>query len=131
MHGQPARFKLEGERLFVHGLKQPRPSQGAMGAPEATGFLNHLAVQRRVSAPTQNQALCALVVESGVGREPRAGAAPPGSSGVLGAAAVTRVACAAPGRDVDASGRATDQAVGTPSSDPVGVTVTLSLKAAK
>ena len=32
-----------------------------MGAPKATGFLNHLAVQRRVSASTQNQALCALV----------------------------------------------------------------------
>jgi hypothetical protein len=28
MHGQPARFKLEGERLFVHGLKQPRRKSG-------------------------------------------------------------------------------------------------------
>lgn len=32
-----------------------------MGAPEATAFLNHFAVQRRISASTQNQALCALV----------------------------------------------------------------------
>jgi hypothetical protein len=32
-----------------------------MGAPEMTAFLNHLAVQRRISASTQNQALCALV----------------------------------------------------------------------
>jgi integrase len=32
-----------------------------MAGPEATAFLNHLAVQRRVSASTQNQALCAIV----------------------------------------------------------------------
>lgn len=32
-----------------------------MGAVEATTFLNYLAVKRRASASTQNQALCALV----------------------------------------------------------------------
>ncbi len=46
-------------RAFIrfHGGRHPRD----MGAPEMTAFLNHLAVQRRVSASTQNQALCALV----------------------------------------------------------------------
>jgi len=46
-------------RAFIrfHGGRQPRD----MGAPEMTAFLNHLAVQRWVSASTQNQALCALV----------------------------------------------------------------------
>ena len=43
--------------IRCHGGRHPRD----MGAPEATGFLNHLAVERRVSASTQNQALCALV----------------------------------------------------------------------
>jgi integrase len=41
---------------FHHG-RYPRE----MGAVDATAFLNHLAVQRRTSASTQNQALCALV----------------------------------------------------------------------
>src|SRR6185503_7686117 len=46
-------------RAFIrfHGGRHPRE----MGAPEATTFLNHLAVQRRISASTQNQALCALI----------------------------------------------------------------------
>ncbi len=46
-------------RAFIrfHDGRHPRD----MGALEATAFLNHLAVQRRVSASTQNQALCALV----------------------------------------------------------------------
>jgi integron integrase len=46
-------------RAFIafHGRRHPRD----MGAAEATAFLNHLAVERRVSASTQNQALCALV----------------------------------------------------------------------
>jgi integron integrase len=46
-------------RAFIvhqHG-RHPRD----LGAAEATAFLNHLAVDRRVSASTQNQALCALV----------------------------------------------------------------------
>ena len=46
-------------RAFIrfHGRRHPRE----MGAPEITAFLNHLAVERRTSASTQNQALCALV----------------------------------------------------------------------
>jgi integron integrase len=50
---------LHGIRGFIrfHGGRHPRE----MGAPEARCFLNHLAVQPRISASTQNQALCALV----------------------------------------------------------------------
>lgn len=46
-------------REFVrfHHRRHPRE----MGAPEVTAFLNDLALRRRVSASTQNQALCALV----------------------------------------------------------------------
>jgi integron integrase len=46
-------------RAFIrfHRGRHPRD----MGAPEMTAFLNHLAVQRRISASTQNQALCAVV----------------------------------------------------------------------
>jgi hypothetical protein len=43
--------------LRFHGGRHPRE----MGAPEARCFLNHLAVQRRISVSPQNQALCALV----------------------------------------------------------------------
>jgi Phage integrase, N-terminal SAM-like domain/Phage integrase family len=50
---------LQWIRAFVafHGGRHPRD----MGALEATAFLDHLAVERRVAASTQNQALCALV----------------------------------------------------------------------
>lgn len=46
-------------REFVrfHNRRHPRD----MGGEEITAFLNDLAVRRRVSASTQNQALCALV----------------------------------------------------------------------
>jgi site-specific recombinase XerD len=44
--------------IIFHGGRHPR----TLGAAEATAFLNHLAVDRRTSASTQNQALCALVV---------------------------------------------------------------------
>jgi integron integrase len=46
-------------RRFVryHGLRHPRE----MGADEVTAFLSHLAVQGRVAASTQNQALSALL----------------------------------------------------------------------
>ena len=43
--------------VFFHGLRHPRD----MGGPEITAFLNHLAVHEKVSASTQNQALCAIV----------------------------------------------------------------------
>ena len=39
----------------------PPPRFGGMGADEIRSFLSHLAVNQRVSASTQNQALCALV----------------------------------------------------------------------
>ncbi|MCC6556077.1 MAG: phage integrase N-terminal SAM-like domain-containing protein [Polyangiaceae bacterium] len=45
------------ELIRFHGRRHPRD----MGAPEVTAFLNHLAVERRISASTQNQALCAIV----------------------------------------------------------------------
>ena len=53
---------LHWNRAYIrfHGGRRPRD----MGAPEMTAFLNHLAVQRRVWASTQNQALCALVLLS-------------------------------------------------------------------
>ena len=46
-------------RQFIrhHGRRHPRE----MGAAEVTAFLNHLALERKTSASTQNQALCALV----------------------------------------------------------------------
>ncbi len=46
-------------RRFIefHDRRHPR----TLGAPEVTSFLTHLAVRRRVSAATQNQALHALV----------------------------------------------------------------------
>jgi len=43
--------------ILYHGKRHPN----AMGAEEVTQFLTHLAVERRVSASTQNQALNALV----------------------------------------------------------------------
>jgi len=43
--------------IKFHGLRHPRE----MAAPEVAAFLTHLAVERRVAASTQNQALNALV----------------------------------------------------------------------
>lgn len=43
--------------ILFHGKRHP----AAMGVSEISAFLNHLACERRVSASTQNQALCALV----------------------------------------------------------------------
>jgi site-specific recombinase XerD len=40
-----------------HGLRRPRD----MGEPEISAFLTHLAVEKRVSAATQTQALSALL----------------------------------------------------------------------
>lgn len=50
---------LQWMRRFVafHGRKHPR----TLGAAEVEQFLTHLAVDRKVSAPTQNQALQALL----------------------------------------------------------------------
>lgn len=43
--------------IFFHNKRHPKD----MAAPEVTVYLNHLAVQRRVAASTQNQALAALL----------------------------------------------------------------------
>ena len=43
--------------LQFHSLRHPRE----MGAPEVQAFVNHLAVDRRVTASTQNQALSAIL----------------------------------------------------------------------
>jgi len=43
--------------ILFHGKRHPRE----MGAPEVNGFLTHPAIERRVAAPTQNQALAALL----------------------------------------------------------------------
>jgi integron integrase len=43
--------------IFFHNKRHP----SQMGAPELDQFLNHLAVQKKVAASTQNQALSALV----------------------------------------------------------------------
>jgi len=43
--------------IRYHGRRHPRD----LGPADLTAFLNHLAVERRASASTQNQALCAVV----------------------------------------------------------------------
>ena len=43
--------------IFFHGVRHP----AEMAAPEINAFLTHLAVQRKFSASTQNQALSALL----------------------------------------------------------------------
>jgi integrase len=59
-------FSVRTERAYTrwivrfvcyHGKRHPRE----MGAPEIRDFLSHLAMDRRVSASTQNQALGALL----------------------------------------------------------------------
>ena len=53
------RTYVEWVRRFVrfHGQRHPRD----MGAPEVMAFLTHLAVERHVSASTQNQAKAAIL----------------------------------------------------------------------
>jgi integron integrase len=43
--------------IRFHGVRHP----DTMAEPEVNAFLTHLAVERRVSASTQNQALCAIL----------------------------------------------------------------------
>jgi site-specific recombinase XerD len=43
--------------ILFHGKRHP----SEMGEKEINAFLTHLAVERRVSASTQNQALCAML----------------------------------------------------------------------
>src|SRR5437762_12263396 len=54
------------EETYVHWIKRfifftDRRHPAALGAPEVTAFLNHLARERNVAAATQNQALSALL----------------------------------------------------------------------
>lgn len=60
------RYAYSTEKTYVswiirfirfHGTRHPRE----LGEPEIKAFLTHLAVNRRCSASTQNQALCAIV----------------------------------------------------------------------
>ncbi|WP_415203318.1 phage integrase N-terminal SAM-like domain-containing protein [Pseudorhodoferax sp.] len=53
------RAYMDWARRFIlfHGKRHPRD----MGAPEITAFLTHLAVERNVSASTQNQAKAAIL----------------------------------------------------------------------
>jgi len=46
-------------RRYIFFHNKPHPQE--MGEPEINAFLSHLAVKERVSASTQNQALCGLV----------------------------------------------------------------------
>ena len=46
-------------RRFVLFHHRRHPAE--LGAPEVEAFLSHLAVDRKVSAPTQNQALAAIL----------------------------------------------------------------------
>jgi integron integrase len=43
--------------IRFHGIRHPKD----MAEPEVNAFLTHLAVERQVAAPTQTQALCALL----------------------------------------------------------------------
>ena len=54
---EEAYLRWAREFIRFHHRRHPRE----MGAAEVTAFLNDLAVRRRTSASTQNQALCALV----------------------------------------------------------------------
>jgi hypothetical protein len=63
--------------IFFHGKRHP----AEMGAPEITRFLTSLAVESRVAASTQNQALSALplpVPRGPAPGSPVAGRGPPG-----------------------------------------------------
>src|SRR5512134_3884775 len=59
-------YSIRTEEAYVHWVKRfvlfhgkRHPAQ--MGEPEVSAFLSHLAVEGRVAAATQNQALNALV----------------------------------------------------------------------
>ena len=59
-------FSLSTEKSYVSWIKQyifyyGKTHPQAMGKPEIEGFLTYLAVERQVSASTQNQALSALL----------------------------------------------------------------------
>ena len=59
-------YSLRTEQSYIYWIKQyiffnKKRHPDEMGEQEVSAYLTHLAVKRRVSASTQNQALCALV----------------------------------------------------------------------
>ncbi len=59
-------FSRRTEEAYVHWIKRfifysGRRHPATLGEAEVTAFLNHLAVERKVAAATQNQALSALL----------------------------------------------------------------------
>ena len=59
-------YSLRTEQSYVHWVKrfilyQNKRHPAEMGEREVTGYLTHLAVDRKVSASTQNQALSAIL----------------------------------------------------------------------
>jgi len=59
-------YSLRTEKSYVHWIKQfilyhDKKHPVHLGEAEINRFLTHLAVQKKVSASTQNQALCAIV----------------------------------------------------------------------
>lgn len=60
-------YSARTEEAYVHWIKRyiyfnGKPHPAGLGEAEVTLFLNHLAVERKVAAGTQNQALSALLV---------------------------------------------------------------------
>lgn len=60
------RYSFQTEKTYVHWIRtfilfNDKRHPQTMGNPEIERFLNHLAVNRKVSAATQNQALCAII----------------------------------------------------------------------
>jgi len=62
------RYSLQTEKSYLYWVKffiifNDKRHPKEMGPAEINHFLNHLAVNRGVSAATQNQALCASIYE--------------------------------------------------------------------
>tara|TARA_R110002050_G_C8833643_1_gene505423 strand:+ start:86 stop:1042 length:957 start_codon:yes stop_codon:yes gene_type:complete len=60
------RYSIKTEKVYLYWIKQfilfnDKKHPQDMGNTEIERFLNHLAVNRQVSAATQNQALCAII----------------------------------------------------------------------
>ena len=60
------RYSLNTEKVYLFWIKSfiifnNKQHPNDMGNTEIEHFLNHLAVNRQVSAATQNQALCAII----------------------------------------------------------------------
>ncbi|MEY2483579.1 MAG: hypothetical protein QOK24_2107 [Verrucomicrobiota bacterium] len=65
-HLRVKRYSIRTEKVYVDWIKRfivfhDKRHPGDLGEEEIAAFLSHLAVNRNVSASTQNQALCALL----------------------------------------------------------------------